>query len=118
VAWTITSDKRLKENITESNLGLAFITQLQPVSYTRTNDESKKTEYGFIAQELESKLKEFNADTNGIITIDDEGYYSVRYNDLLAPMVKAIQEQNELIEKQQQLIEQLSQRLEVLENKN
>jgi len=93
VAWTITSDRRWKENIQPSNLGLNFINDLNPVFYTRKNDETKKVEYGIIAQELEATLIKFGANTNnGIITKDDEGMYSVRYNDLLAPMIKAIQE--------------------------
>lgn len=98
VAWSVTSDKRWKENITPSNLGLTFINDLKPVFYTRKNDETKKVEYGIIAQELEASLEKFGANTNGIITKDDEGMYSVRYNDLLAPMIKAIQEQQVMIE--------------------
>ena len=92
VAWTITSDKRWKADIQPSNLGLDFISKLKPVSYTRNNNESKKREYGFIAQELEETLISSGAADNGIITKDDEGMYGVRYNDLMAPMVKAIQE--------------------------
>ncbi len=105
VAWTITSDKRWKSNIVKSNLGLDFIKQLQPVSYTRKDVEvSEKgtkiletttnptVEYGFIAQELEATLNKFNTKNNGIIYKDDAGMYGVRYNDLLAPMVKAMQE--------------------------
>jgi hypothetical protein len=118
VAWSITSDRRHKEQIQTSGLGLDFIKALHPVSYTRKNSKDKKTEYGFIAQELETVLKEFGAANNGTITIDDEGFYSVRYNDLLAPMVKAIQEQNQLIETQQKLIETLTQRIDALESKN
>jgi hypothetical protein len=94
VAWTITSDKRWKSDIKNSNLGLSFISKLNPVSYFRTNDESKKTEYGFIAQEVEEALKESGAEKTGMINIDDAGKYELRYNDLLAPMVKAIQELN------------------------
>ena len=97
VAWSVTSDSRWKENIQSSNLGLQFITDLKPVFYTRKNDESKKVEYGVIAQELEASLQKFGANTNGIITKDDEGMYSVRYNDLIAPMIKAIQEQQTMI---------------------
>jgi trimeric autotransporter adhesin len=98
VAWSVTSDSRWKENIQPSNLGLNFIKDLKPVFYTRKNDETKKVEYGIIAQELEASLLKNGANTNGIITKDDEGMYSVRYNDLLAPMIKAIQEQQVLIE--------------------
>lgn len=110
VAWSVTSDSRWKENIQPSNLGLNFINDLKPVFYTRKNDESKKVEYGIIAQELEASLNKFGANTNGIITKDDQGMYSVRYNDLLAPMIKAIQEQ-------QAMIEELKAEIQTLKNK-
>jgi trimeric autotransporter adhesin len=92
VAWTVTSDRRWKENIQPSNLGLGFITKLNPVSYTRKNDENQKTEYGLIAQEIEQVLKEEGIENTGMLTVTDEGYYELRYNDLFAPMIKAIQE--------------------------
>jgi hypothetical protein len=95
------SDKRLKSNIQNSNLGLDFINKLRPVSYYRNNDESKKTEYGLIAQELEETLNSAGVTNNGIISKDGEGMYSVRYNDLIAPMIKAIQEQKTIIDNQQ-----------------
>jgi hypothetical protein len=98
VAWTYTSDKRWKSDIQSSELGLNFISKLRPVQYYRTNDEGKKTEYGFIAQELEEALNNAGATNNGIISKDDEGMYGVRYNDLIAPMVKGMQEQQEMIE--------------------
>ena len=92
VAWTVTSDRRLKSNILNSNLGLGFINKLRPVSYTRLNDDKQSTEYGFISQEVDELLKEVSPDKTGMISVDDEGTYSLRYNDLIAPMVKAIQE--------------------------
>lgn len=98
VAWTITSDRRRKVGITTTSLGLDFIKTLNPVSYYRSNDEKKRTEYGFIAQEMEEALNKAGATNNGIITKDDAGMYSMRYNDLIAPMVKAIQEQQLLID--------------------
>ncbi len=123
VAFTTTSDQRWKSNIQKSNLGLEFIKQLNPVFYTRKdvtiNDgkttilettSNPTTEYGFIAQELETTLNKFDASNNGIISKDDAGMYGVRYNDLIAPMVKAIQEQ-------QAQIELLKAKIEKLENK-
>jgi hypothetical protein len=95
VAWSVTSDRRLKENIYTISLGLEFISKLNPVSYTRNNDESNKTEYGLTAQEVEEILKSEGIENSGIITVSDEGMYELRYNDLLAPMIKAIQELNE-----------------------
>lgn len=94
VAWTITSDRRWKQNILSSNLGLGFIAKLNPVSYTRINDESGKTEYGLIAQDVEEVLKDEGVNNSGMLTVTDEGMYELRYNDLLAPMIKAIQELN------------------------
>lgn len=117
VAWTITSDKNWKSEITSSNLGLDFIKALRPVSYVRNNDESKKTEYGFIAQEVEALLNTSGASNNGIITKDDAGMLGMRYNDLIAPMVKAIQEQQDMIEELKLRNAALEKRLKALENR-
>jgi hypothetical protein len=107
VAWSITSDRRWKSDIKTSNLGLEFIKQLRPVSYLRKNDETKKTEYGFIAQELEETLNKIGVTNAGILSKDGEGMYQVRYNDFIAPMVKAIQEQQIQIEELKALVKQL-----------
>jgi hypothetical protein len=95
VAWTVTSDRRYKENITPIGLGLGFISKLNPVSYVRKNDEKGKTEYGLIAQEVEQVLKDLGIENHAMLTITDEGMYELRYNDLIAPMIKAIQELKE-----------------------
>lgn len=124
VGWTITSDKRYKSNIKTSELGLDFLNTLRPVSYFRNNDENKKTEYGFIAQEIEQALIKAGDANNGIILKDDAGKYGVRYNDFLPITVKAVQEQQTLIEKLQKDNEELKavntailKRLEALENR-
>jgi hypothetical protein len=124
VAWTTTSDRRLKKDIKNSELGLTFIKKLNPVSYIRISDQNKKTEYGFIAQEVEELLKSIGSIKSGIISKDDKGYYSVRYNDLFAPIVKAIQEQQSVIEESKAKINfleeanrQLEGRLKAIEEK-
>lgn len=95
VAWNSTSDKRLKKDIQTTPLGLSLVNQLNPVSYVRKNDENQRTEYGFIAQEVEKLLKSAGVPTDGIVGIDDSGTYSLRYNDFIAISVKAIQELSE-----------------------
>lgn len=118
VAWTITSDRRWKQNILASNLGLGFISKLKPVSYMRINDESQKTEYGFIAQDIEEVLKEYNIEKSGMITIDDEGMYELRYNDLLAPIVRAVQElkeENDMLKMEIESLRKTEERLAELE---
>ena len=119
VAWTITSDINWKQNITSSGLGLGFISKLKPVSYTRINDEKQRTEYGFIAQDIEKALKETGAENSGMITVDDAGRYELRYNDLLAPMVKAIQElkeENDSIKTENKELKERLQKIEQLQN--
>ena len=123
-AWTITSDKRWKNSIKDSPLGLDFIQSLRPVSYIRNNDINKKTEYGFIAQELETALINAGDPNNAIISKDDAGMYGVRYNDFISISVKAIQEQQEQIEELKKANEELQKmnaiilkRLEALEKK-
>ena len=115
VAWSLTSDKRWKSDIQPSNLGLDFISKLKPVSYTRNNDELKKREYGFIAQDLEETLNASGASDNGIISKDDAGMYSVRYNDLMSPMVKAIQEQQTMIQEQKELLKAMNEKMEAMQ---
>src|SRR5690606_39230234 len=82
-SWTTASDRRKKENIRTSPLGLDFIKQLHPVDYIRINNKNKSREFGFIAQELEESLLKTGYENYGMISKDDNGYMSVRYNDLI-----------------------------------
>jgi hypothetical protein len=119
VPWSSTSDKRLKNHINDLPLGLDFITQLRPVEYVRNNNSVKTKEWGIIAQELQQTLKEVNYKGAGIVEEDSspEKYMTVRYNDLLAPMIKAIQEQEKTIQNQEKTIMALLKRIEALEKK-
>ena len=113
VAWTVTSDRRYKENIQDIPLGISFIKALRPVSYHRVGNKNNDIESGLIAQELEAALQKAGSKDLGIIHKDAKGYYSVRYNDLLPPMIKAMQEQQDMIEQLQKENTQLK-----AENKN
>ena len=107
-----TSDKNLKDNITESDLGLSFIKELKPVSY-KWKDKTR-THYGLIAQDVETVLSDISKPTSdfaGFIKMEPEEEapkheenpvtetrYGLRYNEFIAPLIKAIQEQQTLIE--------------------
>lgn len=123
-SWTVISDRRAKSDIKDSPLGLDFIKKLRPVSYFKKNDENKKTEYGFIAQEVEATLKKAGDSNNGVIYVDPDGNYGMRYNDIIPITVKAVQEQQELIEQllktNEKLLkdnQEILKRLEALEKK-
>jgi len=102
-----TSDETLKENIIECDLGIDFVMTLKPKSYnfkdlSETHQDFNKKHYGLIAQDLKDGLLKDSVDGN------KDGEYGLMYNDLIAPMIKAIQEQ-------QTIIEDLKSRIETLE---
>ena len=74
-------------------------------------------ELGLLAQDVASTLERHGlADSGMVIQPDDKGYLYLRYNDLLAPMIKAIQELDiqhiAAIEQKDEQIALLEQKLE------
>jgi hypothetical protein len=100
VAWTITSDERWKEDIRSLPYGLDMLMNLKPVDYIRKNNEKETREMGIIAQDLEELLDEIGYEDQGFLIRDDDGLLHLRYNDLIALLIKAIQDQQALIEEQ------------------
>ena len=120
-----TSDRNQKENISGSNLGLTFVNNLEPVKF---NFKGKtRTHYGLIAQQVSESLASSSIHTDnfaGYIEsnlyrsggmdfdkkyIEQQGWdindftvvdttYGLRYTEMIAPMVKAIQELTTRIE--------------------
>jgi len=73
---------------------------------------------GFIAQEVEQAAKETGYDFSGVdAPKNDKGMYGLRYAEFVVPLVKAMQEQQQLIQEQQQMIQELQKRIEELEKK-
>jgi len=99
-----TSDRRLKENIKDSDLGLEFVNKLRPVKYNYIKDKHDgKTKYGIIAQEVQEVLKESNNEDFAGIKDSDE-YLGADYIQFVAPLIKAVQELSaEVNELKQQL---------------
>jgi len=112
-----TSDLRDKTDIVDIDYGLDFVNSLRPVTY-RWDDRSgytgTRTHMGFIAQEVSTTLGDDAASRAlwvnspaGEYKNADTGEYepgverqSLRYEEMIAPMVKAIQEltaQNEAL---------------------
>lgn len=129
---TNTSDRNLKENVRSLDNALGVVMQLRPTSYTfRGNGNynglalSTGQRYGLIAQEVESILpalvqnnvhryEEVIADGEGVapggeaktVTREME-YKSLNYTEMIPFLIKAMQEQQEMIEKLQKEIEDL-----------
>ncbi|MEJ0028972.1 MAG: tail fiber domain-containing protein [Bacteroidota bacterium] len=91
VAFTASSDRRLKKNIQPLTAGLDLVMKLKPVSYNMKNLDDARTNWGFIAQDIE----ELVGTSNAVLTIngDKDRTLGLRYTDFVAPLVKAVQEQ-------------------------
>lgn len=147
VGWTTFSDGRFKDNVTENIPGLDFILKLRPVTYTanitaynthigldeirrKKEEQGKKVPVedfseqenirytGFIAQEVEQAAKELNFDFSGIDKpLSEKSTYGLRYGEFVVPLVKAVQEQQEMIENLLKQNEELIKRIERLEER-
>ena len=128
------SDSRDKIDIQHTLLGLEFIKKLTPRQFrmnsreayfeigqqrdfSATNDGSKagkRFHQGFVAQEVKTVLDEMNIDFAGYQDHKINGgedVLSLGYTEFIAPIVKAIQEQQQMIELQQQKINELEQKI-------
>ena len=96
VPFTNPSDRRLKTDIRDLDAGLNFILKLKPVSYHLRNSNEPRINWGFIAQDVEAIVGTENA----VLTIraDKDRTLGLRYTDFVAPLVKAVQEQQREIE--------------------
>lgn len=131
-SWSNLSDGRFKENVKTNVPGLDFITQLRPVTYKINsnaladhigmpdeikNDSANKDgmrlkaqeiQTGFIAQEVEAAAQRSGFNFSGVVAPDgDQDTYRLRYAEFVVPLVKAVQEQQEMIESLQEEIENL-----------
>jgi hypothetical protein len=133
-----TSDLRQKTEIQPTDLGLDFIKKLEPVSYkwkvggttmTAILDENpdtspafgasldrpvnitsvpgKRKHYGLIAQQVKEALQ--GKDFGGFVHDPDKDHYGLRYDQFIAPLIKAVQELS-------QEVNALKARIEALES--
>jgi hypothetical protein len=151
--WTNLSDGRFKTNVTENVSGLDFVMQLRPVTYNLDMDaiakfnntpdslrlpesealKAAELQSGFIAQEVEAAATAVGYDFHGVDKPKNEtSHYGLRYAEFVVPMVKAMQEQQEMMElmkgsmetkdvrldKQQEMIEGQNQMIEELKIQN
>ena len=130
------SDRRLKTDISDTQLGLEFINSLRPVEYRWRdknigylyNDDGSvpdvtnpgtRLHEGFIAQEVKEALDSFGVNCGIFMELNDgpdkiKGLNALRYDEFIGPIVKAIQEQNKLIQTQQGIIQRQQQQIDTI----
>jgi hypothetical protein len=90
-AWSSTSDKRLKKNITTIDNPLSKVLKLRGVSYEWLDEAKPGKQIGFIAQETLEVLPE-------VVTGTEQTTYSMQYAPITALLVEAIKEQQKVID--------------------
>ena len=115
-SWENESDQRWKKDIKTLDNSLSKIAALRGVSYQWRQDEfpdkqfSEGTQIGVIAQEIEQIFPE-------LVSENDQGYKSVSYASLVAPLIEAVKALKQQNESQQAAIDDLAARLDALENR-
>ena len=120
----VSSDERLKEEIKSSDLGLDFINGIEIKSFRKIAKEAdinegrlkNHVEFGLIAQQLRDNLISHGVDTEDVamLSIDDDGYYGVQHEQLIAPTIRAVQEIDFKVESNTEKIKRLEQEIQQL----
>jgi hypothetical protein len=113
------SDRRIKRDIRNNDLGLSFINKLMTVKYRLKNpadypldlrekwfidgknarpQDDEKIYDGLIAQEVKSAIDELGIEWSGWSKNDSDGKQGIQYGALTVPLIKAVQEQQAQIE--------------------
>lgn len=109
---TQSSDQRLKRDISSLSNALDAVTKLEGVTYywkDAAKDPAKQL--GLIAQEVEKVFPE-------AVKTNEQGYKSVAYQNLIAPVIEAIKELLQRLLGVEATIKQQSQQIEILKNKS
>ena len=108
-SWTRSSDVRLKTDIQDDTIGLAFIEKVKPRTFkwksskdvpqelTRhySEEETMDTESvmnGFIAQEVKEALDAGNYGAQGVWSVEPDGTQAVSREMFITPLINAVKE--------------------------
>ena len=140
------SDERIKREISDNTLGLEFIKKLRPVRYKLKNPADYPAEIledrfsaipgsgpgnvgyirpqddenyydGLIAQEVKSAMDEVGIDWSGWSEDVANGKQGLQYGALTVPLIKAVQEQQDMIDSQREMIDLLIEEVKNLKSR-
>ena len=120
-AVSVSSDEKIKKDLIPIYKGKELIMKLTPYQFKFTTEGSDRIHYGFSAQQFKRAMTEVGIKDCGAFTLDlteeakrngrtretateDEKIYGLRYEEIIAPMVQAIQDLNERINQLESII--------------
>lgn len=110
--------KKLKEDSTIDDKGKIIPKSPSDFILKSRLEKSKNLQTGFLAQEVEKIANEIGYDFSGIDKPKtDDGLYGLKYSEFVVPLVKAIQEQQEIIILEKNKVTTLEQELQLLKEK-
>jgi len=131
--WSQGSDVRLKKNITDSTLGLDFIKDLRPVTYTWKPSNELPEEFpmyqeengrdietvmtGLIAQEVKTAIDASGVSRFGGWGEDNDGIQQIRAQAFVYPLINAVKELRAQVGAKDDKIAALEQRIETIEQR-
>ena len=106
------SDRRLKDEIKEisDDYATGLILNLNPVSFVYKNNRDSYR-YGLIAQDVREVLDELHEDRNVYMQHTEGDFETVEYQELIAPLIKTVQVQQEQIDLLKQELAELKARV-------
>ncbi|MCW5519479.1 tail fiber domain-containing protein [Aureitalea sp. L0-47] len=106
--YVITSDKRLKKNISSMESVLSKVNDLDAFTYLYKDQQTGSSRSaGFMAQEVKTIFPD-------AVKMNEEGFYGINYDYFTVMAIKAIQEQQLIIESQEIRLEKLERELGVI----
>ncbi len=119
-----TSDIRFKSNVLNMSYGLKEIMMLRPVSFQWKNNPEYGTKLGLVAQEVQKVISEvvvdheFTRDENtGDVRQVPSVNLGMYYSDLIPVLIKATQEQQQLIDEKDARLTALESKMDILETR-
>jgi hypothetical protein len=97
VAYTTISDKRLKNNIVASQKGLTDLMKIKVYDYNFKSDPNKNVQTGFMAQELYEIFPQAVSKPRDINATAEKDPWMVDYGRVTPLIIKAVQEQQQMI---------------------
>lgn len=113
------SDLRIKEHIMDMDKrAVSFILSLRPLEYTLIGDPPEKRHWGFGAQHVKTALGEIGyMDDHDVFEHEDEENLGLNYQELFAPLVFTVQNQEKRIAALENENQALRARLDAIERR-